>query len=52
MAEKALRGFWKPLVSNHTYTPNQYFDVVLPQATLTVARIAGYIIRQMIGWTY
>ena len=45
------QGFWKPLASNHTYTPNQFFDVVLPQANLTIARIVGFMIRQTIGWT-
>lgn len=44
-----FQGF-SPPTSNTTYTPNQYFDVVLPYASRGVARLVGYMIRKTLGW--
>ena len=41
---------YPPPTSNTTYTPNQYFDVVLPNASRGVARLVGYMIRRTLGW--
>jgi hypothetical protein len=35
---------------NRTYVPNQYFDVVVRQETLAVAKVVGSIARFSIGW--
>ena len=42
-------GF-KPPTSNTTYTPNQFFDVVIPHFSRGVVRIVGYLIRKTLGW--
>lgn len=44
------KGFASP-TSNTTYTPNQFFDVVLPHSSRAVIRIVGYLIRKVLGWT-
>lgn len=36
--------------SNTTYTPNQFFDVVLPRSSRGVVRLVGYMIRKTLGW--
>lgn len=42
-------GFAAP-TSNTTYTPNQFFDVCLPNASRGCVRIVGYLIRKTLGW--
>ncbi|MHB1000077.1 MAG: hypothetical protein ACYC27_12605 [Armatimonadota bacterium] len=37
-------------ISNYTYTPNQFFDVVLPHFSRGAVRICAYMIRQALGW--
>jgi len=44
-----FRGF-RPPTSNTTYTPNQFFDVVIPHFSRGVVRIVGYLIRKTLGW--
>lgn len=36
--------------SNVTYTPRQFFTLVLPHFSRGVVRIVGYAIRQILGW--
>jgi hypothetical protein len=43
-------GFQSP-TSNTTYTPNQFFDVVLSTASRGVVRLVAYMIRQTLGWS-
>lgn len=35
---------------NRTYIPNQFFDVVIRQETLAVAKVVGSVARFSIGW--
>ena len=42
-------GFAAP-TSNTTFTPNQFFDVCLPNYSRGVVRLVGYLIRQALGW--
>ncbi len=49
MAEVRFLGF-RPLQSNTTYTPNQFFDVCLPHYSRGCIRIVGYMIRRTLGW--
>ena len=42
-------GF-SPPTSNTTYTPNQFFDVVLPNASRGCVRIVAYLLRKTLGW--
>src|SRR6186997_415280 len=44
-----FHGF-KPPTSNTTYTPNQFFDVVIPHFSRGVVRIVGYLLRKTLGW--
>ena len=44
-----FKGF-RPPTSNTTYTPNQFFDVVIPHFSRGVVRIVGYLIRKTLGW--
>lgn len=37
-------------ISNYTYTPNQFFDVVLPHFSRGAVRLCAYMIRQALGW--
>ncbi|YCM47079.1 hypothetical protein V2O64_24865 (plasmid) [Verrucomicrobiaceae bacterium 227] len=48
-AEVGFVGF-RPLQSNTTYTPNQFFDVCLPHYSRGCIRIVGYMIRRTLGW--
>jgi hypothetical protein len=48
-AASTFRGF-RPPTSNTTYTPNQFFDVVIPHFSRGVVRIVGYLIRKTLGW--
>ncbi len=45
----SFSGFHPP-TSNTTYTPNQFFDVCLPNASRGVARLVGYMLRKTLGW--
>lgn len=45
----AFEGFKAP-TSNTTYTPNQFFDVVIPNFSRGVVRIVGYLLRKTLGW--
>lgn len=45
----AFHGFKAP-TSNTTYTPNQFFDVVIPNFSRGVVRIVGYLVRKTLGW--
>jgi uncharacterized membrane protein len=45
----AFAGF-KPPTSNTTYTPNQFFDVVLRHGSRGCVRIVAYLIRKTLGW--
>jgi len=42
-------GFAAP-TSNTTYTPNQFFDVCVPNYSRGVVRLVGYMIRKTLGW--
>lgn len=42
-------GFHPP-VSNTTYTPNQFFDVVLRQGSRGAIRLVAWLIRRTLGW--
>ncbi len=42
-------GF-RPPTSNTTYTPNQFFDVVIPHFSRGVVRIVAYLLRKTLGW--
>ena len=42
-------GFAPP-TSNTTYTPNQFFDVVLPYASRGTVRLIAYMLRKTLGW--
>jgi hypothetical protein len=42
-------GFKAP-TSNTTYTPNQFFDVVIPHFSRGVVRIVAYLLRKTLGW--
>jgi hypothetical protein len=48
--ERPFAGFQSP-TSNTTYTPNQFFDVVLATASRGAARLVAYLIRQTLGWS-
>ncbi len=45
----AFQGFKAP-TSNTTYTPNQFFDVVIPNYSRGVVRIVAYLLRKTLGW--
>lgn len=49
-AEPAFRGYAPP-TSSTTYTPNQFFDVVLPNASRGCLRLVAYLIRKTLGWS-
>lgn len=42
-------GFAAP-TSNTTYTPNQFFDVCLTNASRGAVRLVAYMIRKTLGW--
>ncbi|HQH25889.1 MAG TPA: hypothetical protein PLP17_00720 [Oligoflexia bacterium] len=37
--------------SNTTYTPNQFFDVVLPHSSRGCVRLVAYMLRRTLGWS-
>jgi len=46
----SFSGYPAP-TSNTTYTPNQFFDVVLPRSSRGVVRLVAYLIRKTLGWS-
>ena len=42
-------GFAAP-TSNTTFTPNQFFDVCVPNYSRGVVRLVAFLIRQALGW--
>jgi hypothetical protein len=50
-AEQPTFSGYSPPGSNTTYTPNQFFDVVLPHSSRGVVRIVGYMLRRILGWS-
>lgn len=48
-ASSNFRGFKAP-TSNTTYTPNQFFDIVIPNFPRGVVRIVAYLLRKTLGW--
>ena len=42
---------YAPPTSSTTYTPNQFFDVVLPHASRGCLRLVAYLIRKTLGWS-
>lgn len=49
-AKATFRGY-RPPTSSTTYTPNQFFDVVLPHASRGCLRLVAYLIRKTLGWS-
>ena len=49
-AAQAFKGYAPP-TSSTTYTPNQFFDVVLPRASRGCLRLVAYLIRKTLGWS-
>ena len=49
-ATSAFHGYAPP-TSSTTYTPNQFFDVVLPHASRGCLRLVAYLIRKTLGWS-
>ena len=47
--DPSFTGYPAP-ISNYTYTPNQFFDVVLPYYSRGAVRLCAYMIRQALGW--
>src|SRR4051812_3213992 len=50
MTPPAFQGY-PELSSNTTYTPNQFFDVVLPNSSRGVVRLVAYMLRRTLGWS-
>jgi hypothetical protein len=49
-ADPTFSGYRSP-TSNTTYTPNHFFDVVLPHSSRGVVRLVGYMLRRVLGWS-
>ncbi len=49
-AAAIFRGY-PPPGSNCTYTPNQFFDVVLKNHSRGVVRLVGYMLRRVLGFS-
>lgn len=49
-AELPFKGYPAP-TSNTTYTPNQFFDVVLRHSSRGCVRLVAYMIRKTLGWS-
>lgn len=45
-----FKGYPAP-TSNTTYTPNQFFDVVLRHSSRGVVRLVSYMVRKVLGWS-
>jgi hypothetical protein len=50
MNPETFQGY-PELSSNTTYTPNQFFDVVLPNSSRGVVRLVAYMLRKTLGWS-
>ncbi|MCS6778062.1 MAG: hypothetical protein NZ557_16190, partial [Chthonomonadaceae bacterium] len=48
--ERQFQGYPLP-TSNTTYTPNQFFDVVLRYGSRGAVRLVAYMIRKTLGWS-
>jgi hypothetical protein len=48
-AVEVFPGFAAPS-SNTTFTPNQFFDVCVPNYSRGVVRLVAFLIRQALGW--
>jgi hypothetical protein len=48
--EPLFRGYSQP-TSSTTYTPNQFFDVVLRHGSRGVVRLVAFMIRKTLGWS-
>lgn len=48
--EPQFQGYSLP-TSSTTYTPNQFFDVVLRYGSRGVVRLVSYMIRKTLGWS-
>lgn len=48
-AVEMFAGFAAP-TSNTTFTPNQFFDVCVPNCPRGVVRLVAFLIRQALGW--
>jgi hypothetical protein len=48
-AVEEFPGFAAP-TSNTTFTPNQFFDVCVPNSSRGVVRLVAFLIRQALGW--
>lgn len=46
---EVFQGFPAP-TSNTLYTPNQFFDVVLPYSSRGAVRLVAYLLRKTLGW--
>jgi len=42
---------YAPPTSSTTFTPNQFYDVVLPTASRGALRLVSYLIRKTLGWS-
>ena len=49
MTTTCFPGF-RPPTGNTTYTPNQFFDVVLRHGSRGAVRLVAYLLRQTLGW--
>lgn len=47
---QSFQGYHPP-TSNTTYTPNQFFDVVLSTASRGCVRLVAFLIRKTLGWS-
>ncbi len=50
MADAGRFPGFHPPVSNTTYTPNQFFDVVLRHGSRGTIRLVAWLIRRTLGW--
>ncbi len=48
--DKSFHGYSLP-TSSTTYTPNQFFDVVIPTSSRGCLRLVAYLIRKTLGWS-
>ncbi len=47
----SFQGFYNATQAHRTSVPNQFFDEVLPQESLSVVKVVGAVIRLTIGFT-
>ncbi len=46
---KAFAGF-RPINANYIYTPNQFFELCLPNQSRGCVRLVSYLLRRTLGW--